>query len=433
MTVLFLCNIMIKNNVLETFMENSINSDIIRGHIDTIILNTLLKEDKSVNKIIDEISQKSQGEYEIKQATLYSSLKRLENDKYVRAYFNDTDDLGRRKFYNLTEKGRSYVENNLKSWNYSRKIINELLSADADNDINENIDSIRKKDKNEANRQQPIFEEKVSETSATITEKNVNEPEIADFSVRQAKLEETLLKKQQEIKNEESYSNIDNDEAINYRQVIQNIIAKSAVGSNADEDPVVYKNNTVEEPKINVKKAPISQSVNKINLNDLTQLSQSSGIKVRVSSKEKVKDIGNVLINKLITCSSWLIYLVFIAEILVLAFSIDSSAKVSSSVYLISAFVGLLFPIVSTICYVRRPKKSISRLANAKTVFVSTALVIFNIILIFLAVILLAELDLSIYRNIILYIVFPAVVLIDIPLYFIIKYKLLNTFKFYIK
>ena len=414
-------------------MENSINSDIIRGHIDTIILNTLLKEDKSVNKIIDEISQKSQGEYEIKQATLYSSLKRLENDKYVRAYFNDTDDLGRRKFYNLTEKGRSYVENNLKSWNYSRKIINELLSADADNDINENIDSIRKKDKNEANRQQPIFEEKVSETSATITEKNVNEPEIADFSVRQAKLEETLLKKQQEIKNEESYSNIDNDEAINYRQVIQNIIAKSAVGSNADEDPVVYKNNTVEEPKINVKKAPISQSVNKINLNDLTQLSQSSGIKVRVSSKEKVKDIGNVLINKLITCSSWLIYLVFIAEILVLAFSIDSSAKVSSSVYLISAFVGLLFPIVSTICYVRRPKKSISRLANAKTVFVSTALVIFNIILIFLAVILLAELDLSIYRNIILYIVFPAVVLIDIPLYFIIKYKLLNTFKFYIK
>lgn len=414
-------------------MENSINSDIIRGHIDTIILNTLLKEDKSVNKIIDEISQKSQGEYEIKQATLYSSLKRLENDKYVRAYFNDTDDLGRRKFYNLTEKGRAYVENNLKSWNYSRKIINELLSADADNDINENIDSIRKKNKNEANQQQPIFEEKVSETSATTTEKNVNEPEIADFSVRQAKLEETLLKKQQEIKNEESYSNIDNDEAINYRQVIQNIIAKSVVGSNADEDPVVYKNNTVEEPKVNVKKAPISQSVNKINLNDLTQLSQSSGIKVRVSSKEKVKDIGNVLINKLITCSSWLIYLVFIAEILVLAFSIDPSARVSSSVYLISAFVGLLFPIVSTICYVRRPKKSISRLANAKTVFVSTALVIFNIILIFLAVILLAELDLSIYRNIILYIVFPAVVLIDIPLYFIIKYKLLNTFKFYIK
>ena len=60
-------------------MENSISSDLIRGHIDTIILRTVAVVDKNSQEISDEIAEKSDGKYELKQATLYSSLKRLES------------------------------------------------------------------------------------------------------------------------------------------------------------------------------------------------------------------------------------------------------------------------------------------------------------------------------------------------------------------
>lgn len=411
-------------------MENSINSDIIRGHIDTIILNTLITEDKPVNKIIDEISQKSQGEYEIKQATLYSSLKRLEKDKYVRVYFKDTDDLGRRKFYNLTEKGKKYVEDNLKGWNYSRKIINNLLSADADEkDVNESVP-----EKSEVLK--PAIESSNCKKATLTEEKEVSEQIAEDFNIRKARIESDLLKKQTEMyRNTASYSQPEETEnPVDYKQVLQTLISKTNRDLNEDDEKNASTAKRSFDRSENIPNAPsFSQSSTKINLTDLNKLSQNEGVKIRVSSKEKVKDIGNILTNKLVAWSSWLIYLVFLAEILVLCFSIDSSAKISSKVYIISAFVGLLFPIIATIFYIKRPKKSINRLASVKLVAITTALVIFNVMLIFCAVILLAELDLSIYRNVILFIVFPIVVLADIPVYFVIKYKLLNTYKFYIK
>ena len=60
-------------------MENSISSDLIRGHIDTIILHSLTSGNKYAQQISDFIEEKSDNKYVINQATLYSSLKRLEN------------------------------------------------------------------------------------------------------------------------------------------------------------------------------------------------------------------------------------------------------------------------------------------------------------------------------------------------------------------
>jgi PadR family transcriptional regulator PadR len=56
-----------------------IGSDLIRGHINTIILRCLYDGDKYGYDIINEIEKKSGGLYTIKQPTLYSALKRLES------------------------------------------------------------------------------------------------------------------------------------------------------------------------------------------------------------------------------------------------------------------------------------------------------------------------------------------------------------------
>ena len=65
----------------------SIDSDLIRGHVDTIILKTLTTGEKYGYEIIKEIEQKSKGTYELKQPTLYSCLKRLENQGLISAFW----------------------------------------------------------------------------------------------------------------------------------------------------------------------------------------------------------------------------------------------------------------------------------------------------------------------------------------------------------
>ena len=110
--------------------KNAISSDLIRGHINTIILRTLYERDKYGYEIIDEIEAKSHGQYTLKQPTLYSALKRLESQGYINAYWK-TDELsqgGRRKYYTLTDSGREVTERNQAEWEYSRTVIDNLIS-----------------------------------------------------------------------------------------------------------------------------------------------------------------------------------------------------------------------------------------------------------------------------------------------------------------
>lgn len=107
---------------------SGINSDLIRGHINTIILRTLYDGDKYGYEIINEIEEKSKGQYSLKQPTLYSALKRLETQDFVTSYWGGVSNGGRRKYFQLTEKGKTIAEQNLAEWEYSRTVIDRLIS-----------------------------------------------------------------------------------------------------------------------------------------------------------------------------------------------------------------------------------------------------------------------------------------------------------------
>lgn len=125
----------ITNNVEDTPSgdgenKSAISADLIRGHINTIILRTLYERDKYGYEIIEEIETRSHGQYTLKQPTLYSALKRLESQGYINAYWK-TDEVsqgGRRKYYTLTDNGREIAEKNQAEWEYSRTVIDSLIS-----------------------------------------------------------------------------------------------------------------------------------------------------------------------------------------------------------------------------------------------------------------------------------------------------------------
>lgn len=108
-------------------MKN-IDSDLIRGNIDTIILTTMLDGDKYGLDIIKEVETRSNGTYELKQPTLYSCLKRLENQELISSYWLDSDIGGRRHYYKLTEKGKDSLLQKQEEWTKSKFIIDNLLS-----------------------------------------------------------------------------------------------------------------------------------------------------------------------------------------------------------------------------------------------------------------------------------------------------------------
>lgn len=107
---------------------NNISSDLIRGNIDTIILRVLYEEDNYGYEIIKTIREKSNNTYELKEATLYSSLRRLEKQELVESYWGNETQGGRRKYYRITNKGIKIYNENCKSWNIAKKIIDKLIN-----------------------------------------------------------------------------------------------------------------------------------------------------------------------------------------------------------------------------------------------------------------------------------------------------------------
>lgn len=104
----------------------------LKGNIETIILCSLYNKDMYGYELAKSIKERSQNKYEIKQPTLYSYLKRLEQDGYVYAYWGGESSGGRRRYYKLTEKGRTDCEKFLAEWEYQRDVMGSLVDGTAD-------------------------------------------------------------------------------------------------------------------------------------------------------------------------------------------------------------------------------------------------------------------------------------------------------------
>lgn len=107
--------------------ESSISRDLIRGNIDTIILRVLVEGDNYGYEIIKAISKNSHGKYELKEPSLYTSLKRLESQKLIESYWGDESQGGRRKYYKVTESGIAAYKHHLAAWKTAKVLIDQLI------------------------------------------------------------------------------------------------------------------------------------------------------------------------------------------------------------------------------------------------------------------------------------------------------------------
>lgn len=105
----------------------SIASDLIRGHTETIILAHLLNKDSYGYEINKAIQKKTNGAYELKEATLYSAFRRLENGCFIKSYWGNENTGARRRYYQITPLGRALYAQNKEDWHHAKTIIDELI------------------------------------------------------------------------------------------------------------------------------------------------------------------------------------------------------------------------------------------------------------------------------------------------------------------
>lgn len=110
----------------------SIASDVIRGHTDTIILAQLMQGDSYGYKINRAIELKTDGQYELKEATLYTAFRRLEQMGCITSYWGDESTGARRRYYSITQTGVQSYYNMLAEWDRSKSLIETLIRPEQD-------------------------------------------------------------------------------------------------------------------------------------------------------------------------------------------------------------------------------------------------------------------------------------------------------------
>ncbi|PKM63330.1 MAG: PadR family transcriptional regulator [Firmicutes bacterium HGW-Firmicutes-21] len=104
----------------------SIASDLIRGHTETIILANLLEGDSYGYKINKAILQKTGNNFELKEATLYTAFRRLEEAGSIYSYWGDENTGARRRYYSITTAGKAEYQKLRDEWGTAKDLIDKL-------------------------------------------------------------------------------------------------------------------------------------------------------------------------------------------------------------------------------------------------------------------------------------------------------------------
>lgn len=112
-----------------------ISGDILRGHTETIILSVLSEGDNYGYEISKAMTDRSHGNLDVKDATIYTAFRRMELEGLITSYWGDGDLGARRKYYSITDKGADFYEKKQIEWKQTIQILNNLILGGNNNVI----------------------------------------------------------------------------------------------------------------------------------------------------------------------------------------------------------------------------------------------------------------------------------------------------------
>jgi len=104
-----------------------INSDVIRGHLESVILKLIIEKDMYGYEISNCISDRTDNKFNIKEATLYSVMARLQRKELITSYVGEKSHGGKRRYYTITALGKAYYAQKIIEWTELKSVLETLL------------------------------------------------------------------------------------------------------------------------------------------------------------------------------------------------------------------------------------------------------------------------------------------------------------------
>ncbi len=450
-------------------MENSAaNTDLIRGHVITIILRSLEGSDKYGYEICREIEVKSEGSYVLKQPTLYSCLKRLESQEYITSYWGEISNGGRRRYYSLTEKGKEYLERDKQEWEFSRTLINRLLS-DKDYDLTSpppfNPSELRPYTRKMNEFSQMVQNAEIAESEEPVLESNSEEtkaeasitPEVINEISVQESVSEEESQKVEEVVEEIKAESVQESQAVESTpEKPQQLDIFAALDMQEKEEEensdVNYKNafsRLFDTPKDTppapvVEEAPIKKEEESSEIksglpstiSELKKRYYSEGFNLKPYSFSNVViyyNMNYVYANKINLITYWLTYAFLLVQIGLIRLLFGTAYNLTDGLYLGAILGGLIIPGVPTVSYLLNPLKRVKADFDFKTSLINRSLLCLNLIFIFACLgVFVWQVNLQELSTMVLPIFIPIILLLNFPLSSIIYNQIYKTKKFHL-
>lgn len=104
-----------------------ISSDILRGHLESVILKLIIEQDRYGYEIASEIAKRTNQDFLIKEATLYAMVQRLEKKELISSYIGAKSHGRKRRYYKITPLGKAYFKEKQAEWTELKHIMSLLL------------------------------------------------------------------------------------------------------------------------------------------------------------------------------------------------------------------------------------------------------------------------------------------------------------------
>jgi PadR family transcriptional regulator PadR len=110
-----------------------LSSDVIRGHLDSIILKLIVEKDRYGYEMSQEIIKRTDEKFQVKEATLYAVFQRLEKKQLIESYYGDVSHGSKRKYYRITSLGKAYFAEKRNEWENIKEIMDIFMEGSYDN------------------------------------------------------------------------------------------------------------------------------------------------------------------------------------------------------------------------------------------------------------------------------------------------------------
>ena len=101
--------------------------EMLKGNTETLLLALLELEPMYGYRIVKEVERRSSGYFALREGTLYPALHRLERAALVVSRWQDTPNSVRRRYYQITAKGRQALADRLREWQRFSRAMNSVM------------------------------------------------------------------------------------------------------------------------------------------------------------------------------------------------------------------------------------------------------------------------------------------------------------------